>query len=38
MVVIVVCAFDFDISVAAVSDIQRSMPSALYYNIEVVVG
>jgi hypothetical protein len=38
MVVIVVCAFDFDISVDPVSYIQRSMPTALYYNIGVVVG
>ncbi len=35
----VVCVFDFDISVASVSDIQRSicMSTALYYNVGVFV-
>jgi hypothetical protein len=35
----VVCVFDFDISVASVSDIQRSsMLTALYYNVGVFVS
>jgi hypothetical protein len=38
MVVIVVCAVDFEISVSPVSDIQRTMSTALYYDIDVVVG
>jgi hypothetical protein len=34
----VVCVFDFDISVASVSDIQRSMSTALYYNVGLFVS
>ncbi len=34
----VVCVFDFDISVASVSDIQRSTSTALYYNVGLFVS